>query len=218
MPNNLVTVFNASVTDLGLDLPWPIPGGYKPPKADEPILIWGGASSVGQYALEVLSHWGYHNLIATASARHHAFLREKGAKHVFDYRDPDVAEAIKKVASAGSGGPAVPFLLDCIGSKGGSLAPMAKIAEKGSRVAVMLPVIVVDAADDTEPVYAMEPAKEATWAEGVDVRGVRTHSYLQVRESAEGDRISGPRGVPAHMHGRTSSLKTICSRRSCRHC
>ena len=184
LPNNLVTVFHAVTTDLELALPWPVPASYQPPHADDPILIWGGASSVGQYALQVLKHWGYRNLLATASPRHHAALRELGATHVFDYRDSGAVEAIVGAASTGkTKTPAVPFILDCIGSKDGSLAPITKIAQEGAKVAVLLPVIVVDATDDTTPVYALEAEKEASWAKGVTVRGVRTHFYLQVRNN-----------------------------------
>ena len=187
LPDNFVTVFHAAVTDLGLDLPWPKPASYKPPRADDPILIWGGASSVGQYALQVLQHYGYRNLLATASARNHAALRALGAAHVFDYRDPDVAAAILAAAAGGrADGPTVSLVFDCIGSKDGSLAPLAKIAQDGSTVAVLLPIILVDAADNTAPVYAMDVEKEAAWAKGVTVRGVRTHFYLEVRNDRPG--------------------------------
>jgi len=74
----------------------------------------------------------------------------------------------------------VPFILDCIGSQSGSLAPLAKIAGEGSRVAVLLPVIVRDATETEAPEYAMDVRASAAWKEGVDTRGVRTHFYLEV--------------------------------------
>jgi hypothetical protein len=76
--------------------------------------------------------------------------------------------------------PAVPFILDCIGSKAGSLAQEAKIAQRGTKVAVLLPVILQDATEDTPPEYSMEAESQAQWAEGVEVRGVRTHFYAKV--------------------------------------
>ena len=147
-----------------------------PEHASSPILIWGGASSVGQYALQILKYYGYTNLLATASPHHHEFLKSLGAKAVFDYRQPDAPAQI--LAAAGSAG--VPFILDCIGSKNGSLAPLAKIAGKGSKVAVLLPVIVRDASETEAPEYAMDVEASAPWKEGVEARGVRTHFYLAV--------------------------------------
>lgn len=172
IPN--IQVFHAVTADLRLPLPWPVPQ-TAPPRAEDAILIWGGSSSVGQYALQILRHWGYKNLLATASKRHHELLKSYGARAVFDYRDSDVASSI--LESAGGN---VPLILDCIGSKFGSLAPIAKIARKGATVAILLPVIVRDATDEEAPIYSMDVAKEADWAEGVDVRGVRTHFYLDV--------------------------------------
>ena len=178
-----MTVFHAVTADLEIDLPWPRPESYNPAHATEPFLIWGGASSVGQYALQILKHWGYRNLFATASPSHHEFLRSLGATQVFDYRDPQVTELILDAANRGKDTatePSVPFVLDCIGSKYGSIAPIAKIAQKGSKVAVLLPIIVRDSSDEVAPEYAMDVQAAAEWNEGVVARGVRTHFYLEV--------------------------------------
>jgi NADPH:quinone reductase-like Zn-dependent oxidoreductase len=170
--NNFVTVFHAVTADLSLPLPWPAPQ-TPPPRSEDAILIWGGSSSVGQYALQILTHWGYRNLLATSSRPHHSRLESYGARAVFDYRDPDVVLRILEAA-----GGKVPLVLDCIGSKSGSLAPISRIAKTGSTVAVLLPVIIRDASDEEAPFYSMEANNAADWEEGVDVRGVRTHFYL----------------------------------------
>ncbi len=47
-------------------------------------LIHGGAGGVGSYAVQ-LAHWAGVRVIATASARHHDFLRGLGADQVIDY-------------------------------------------------------------------------------------------------------------------------------------
>ncbi|KAK2603831.1 hypothetical protein QQS21_003955 [Conoideocrella luteorostrata] len=174
---NLVTVFHTATADLGLDLPWPVPEGYAPREADKNILIWGASSSVGVYAVQVFRHWGYKNILAVSSARHHAWLREMGATEVFDYNDARVVSSIK--AYVGDKG--IPFVIDCIGSLTGTLEPLKKVASRGSKVAVMLPVIVKDATDDEEPEYEMDVARCGgdEWEEGVEVRGVRTHFYEQ---------------------------------------
>lgn len=80
----------------------------------------------------------------------------------------------------GRTGPAIPFVFDCIGSKSGTLAPIAKIVQNGAKVAVLLPVIVRDASDTIAPAYSMDVQASANWAEGVIVSGVRTHLYLNM--------------------------------------
>lgn len=56
--NNFVTVFHSITADLGIETPWPRPEGYAPEGAERPVLIWGGASSVGLYAVQVLKYYG----------------------------------------------------------------------------------------------------------------------------------------------------------------
>lgn len=179
--DSLVTVFHTVTHELGLPLPWPLPQDYAPENASKPILIWGGSSGVGQYAVQVLSLYGYRNLIVTASKQHHQTLKGLGASAVFDYRDPGVADAIiaegQKSQDMSSENPVVPFILDCIGSKDHSLAVISRIAQAGSRVAVMLPFIIRDASIDEEPVLGYDASEIASWVQGVDVRGVRTHFY-----------------------------------------
>ncbi|KAI5466719.1 chaperonin 10-like protein [Mariannaea sp. PMI_226] len=179
MPVNLVTVFHTATADLGLELPWPIPEGYSPQDAHEPLLIWGAASSVGIFAVQAFRHWGYKNIIAVASSKHHSYLRTLGATETFDYRHSDVIDQILAHAKVGSGAK-VPYIIDCIGSIEGTLKPLTKIAHAGTKVAIMLPVILQDATEDEEPEYEMEVSKclQDEWADGVILRGVRTHNYL----------------------------------------
>ena len=177
--NNFVTAMHTITADLQLPLPWPKPASYKPPHAQSPILVWGGSSSVGQYALQILKHFGYGNLMATASPQHHALLTSYGATQTFNYRDEDVVQQIDAAASNG-----IPFIIDCIGSLKGSIAPLTRIAGSGSKVAILLPVIVRDATADAAPEYAMDVVAAASsigspWANGVEAVGVRTHFYLQ---------------------------------------
>lgn len=181
LPNNVVTVFHSVTKDLGLPLPWPRPQAPSPSHANSPILIWGGASSCGQYALQILRHWGYSNLLTTASPAHHANLLSLGASQVFDYRDPEAVKHILEAVEEQT--PAIPFILDCIGSKSGSLAQIAQIAQKGAIVAVLLPVILKDATEQDAPEYAMDVEAHAQWEEGVQARGVRTHFYAEVSQN-----------------------------------
>lgn len=187
LPENFVTAFHTVSADLGLPVPWPKPAGYVPARADEErVLVWGAASSVGQLTIQVLRYYGYRNIVGTASPRHHAYLKELGAKEVYDYRSPTVVEDLLRGAAAAAGAeageaaPAFPLIVDCIGSREGTLRPISKVAQNGSTVAVMLPVIVTHASAETAPEYSMDAGASAAWASGVTVSGVRTHFYWRV--------------------------------------
>ena len=179
LPNNFVTAYHTTVTDLGLSLPWPKPADFTPHHAEDPILIWGGSSSVGQYELQVLKYFGYHNLLTTASPKHHDLLKSYGATQVFDYNDPDVTKSIL-ASGRGTTEPTIPFILDCIGSQNGSVRPLASIAQAGAKVAILLPVILRDASETQAPEYTFDVKSSAQWAKGVETIGVRTHFYLDV--------------------------------------
>ncbi|KAI4187867.1 MAG: hypothetical protein L6R41_002529 [Letrouitia leprolyta] len=59
------------------------------------ILVWGGASSIGSGTVQIAKMLGF-TVYATASAKHHSYIRSLGAKHVFDYKDNDVVEKLVK--------------------------------------------------------------------------------------------------------------------------
>lgn len=175
LPDNFVTVFHTLYTDLGIKTPWPKPESYIPQYASLPILVWGASSSVGQFAIQILRYFGYTNILATASRKHHDKLRSLGAKLVFDYNDANVAAQLLEVG----GDEGIPLVFDCIGSKQGSITPISQIVKPGTRVAILLPIIVRDSTETTSPEYEMNVRAVAQWADGVDARGVRTHFYLQ---------------------------------------
>jgi hypothetical protein len=178
LPNNFVTVFHALTADLHIETPWPKPENYVPSNSNDPILIWGGSSSVGQFAIQILRYYGYMNLLTTASHKNHEQLLALGAREAFDYRDINIYRKI--LAAGGSNG--IKRIFDCIGSKNGSIAPIAKIAMAGSTVAILLPVIIRDSTETENPEYEMDVKAVADWQEGADVRGVRTHFYLNVSD------------------------------------
>ena len=178
VPNNFVTNFHLLTKDLGFELPWPKPEGYVPKEKDSWILVWGGSSSVGQYALQILKWYGYTNLIATASKSHHEKMQRYGAARCFDYRDADVENELLDFATSQSKSGKIDYIVDCIGSLDGSVIPISHLAQPGANVAIVLPVIVKDAAEGVKPEYEMDVLKAADWREGVTAVGVRTHFYL----------------------------------------
>ena len=76
-------------------------------------------------------------------------------------------------------------MLDCIGSQTGSVRPLARIAQRGSKVAILLPVIVRDATETQHPEYTFDVESSAEWTKGVEAIGVRTHFYLDVSFSSD---------------------------------
>ncbi|KAF8608437.1 putative alcohol dehydrogenase [Ceratobasidium sp. AG-I] len=60
-----------------------------PTATGRPVLILGGSSSVGQYAIQLARIAGFSPIVTTASAQHTEFLKSLGATHVFD-RDVSV--------------------------------------------------------------------------------------------------------------------------------
>ncbi|KWU46932.1 GroES-like protein [Rhodotorula sp. JG-1b] len=121
------TAIQALYMRLGLNLP------NSPSKDGEPILVWGGSTSVGLYALQLLKASGY-TPISVSSPKNFDLVKKFGAAAVFDYNDP---EAPAKVAKAY---PSLQYGLDCI-SEGKTTVSIVKAiaAAKGvGRVVTLL--------------------------------------------------------------------------------
>jgi NADPH:quinone reductase-like Zn-dependent oxidoreductase len=175
VPNNFVTAWHSLTKEFGFELPWPKPAGYVPPESDQGILVWGGSASVGQFALQILKYYGYKHVAATAGKAHHEKLHRYGASTCFEYRDTDIEE---KLLSFQSNSGKFMYILDCIGSQNNSVLPISRIAQDAAKVAIMLPVIVKDAAVGVKPIYEMDVEKAADWPADVVASGVRTHFWM----------------------------------------
>lgn len=82
------------------------------PQRDFPILVWGGASIVGQAIIQFAKKYhGYSKIIAVASRKHETLLKSYGADDVFDYHDADVVDKIKAKYQV------IPHLLDLISTE-----------------------------------------------------------------------------------------------------
>ena len=99
---------------------------------------------MGALALQVLNHLSYRNVIAVTSSKYYdQWLWRLGAATTSDYKESNIAGRILTGINA-KGDPRVPFIFDCIASLWATVDPLRKIAERGSRVAIHLPVIVHD--------------------------------------------------------------------------
>ncbi|QRV98328.1 Zinc-binding dehydrogenase [Ceratobasidium sp. AG-Ba] len=62
-------------------IPFPLDG---PSASGRPVLIFGGSSSVGQYAIQLARIAGFSPIVTTASAKHTEYLKNIGATHVIE--------------------------------------------------------------------------------------------------------------------------------------
>jgi NADPH:quinone reductase-like Zn-dependent oxidoreductase len=124
-PMSLLTAWQFLV-DLGHDAPNPLqPDRHVPvPLAGKTVLVNGAAGGVGHFAVQIARLKGAH-VIAVASARHEALLRELGADAFIDYAKtpPEtVAQSVDLVVDA-VGGVGAGRLLRTL-KRGGALFPI----------------------------------------------------------------------------------------------
>ncbi|KAF5707586.1 toxD [Fusarium mundagurra] len=93
------------------EIPFPAIGVYGPPP-NGALLIWGGASSVGCAAIQLAKAMGVKWIFTSASPANHEALLELGATKCFNYRDPNVVDAIK--AACEETGVTIRYVLDTV--------------------------------------------------------------------------------------------------------
>ncbi|MBY6261170.1 NADP-dependent oxidoreductase [Azospirillum sp. 412522] len=124
-PMSLLTAWQFLI-DLGHEEANPLqPDRHRPvPLAGKTVLVNGAAGGVGHLALQ-LAKWQGARVIAVASGRHEALLRDLGADEVIDYtktRAEDVVRGVDLVVDA-VGGPASARFLPTL-KRGGALFPI----------------------------------------------------------------------------------------------
>ena len=103
----------------GLQIPTPFSGPVTLPA--DTILIWGGATSVGAYAVQLARLSGFKNILATASSANFDYVKSLGATQVFDYKAADVIEQIKAAT-----GDNLRLVFDAFGSHDTSVKALGK--------------------------------------------------------------------------------------------
>jgi putative PIG3 family NAD(P)H quinone oxidoreductase len=79
--------------------------------AGQTLLVHGGGSGVGTFAIQYANAIGV-TVLATARSAKHAALRELGAAHLIDYSDVDFVEAVRKITE----GRGADVILDIMGA------------------------------------------------------------------------------------------------------
>lgn len=138
---------------------------------------------MGQYAVQILHYWGYTNIIATASPKHHDMVKSYGAKAVVDYRDSAVVSTLRDLLGVGKT-PQKVVAMDCVDSKTGSLLPISQIVtEPGSAVAAVLPVVVSSPGPsnpETKLQLEANVTEAMSWPPGVTTHSIVTYTYEAV--------------------------------------
>jgi NADPH:quinone reductase-like Zn-dependent oxidoreductase len=94
------------------------------------LLIWGGSTSVGQYAIQIARHFGFRFATTCTNA---AAVKALGAEHVFNYRSPTVIEDIKETL------PEITYVLDCVGNETSSAQASSAVREAGGILCTIQP-------------------------------------------------------------------------------
>ncbi|KAF8873875.1 chaperonin 10-like protein [Infundibulicybe gibba] len=151
IPDNFITAFYTLFNQLSLPVP-SFPVTTPPPRASEPILVYGGSTTSGQYMIQLLHRAGYTHTITTASPPHHEYLRTLGGKGVQLAVDTVAAEETLKVVA-------------------GAVADDA-------RVAILMPIKEGNALAGGNLILGL-PEDRNPFAKGVRLISVRTFYYDQ---------------------------------------
>ena len=114
-----------------LDLPYPVQSSADPSDASAQsnwILIYGGSSSVGLFAIQLAKFAGL-KVVTVCSPKNFELVKQHGADAVVDYRDSQVAiQAIRKATSS-----SLTVAFDCIGEGDSPIICIEAMTGEGER-------------------------------------------------------------------------------------
>jgi len=96
------------------------------------MLVYSGASSVGQYAIQLAKLSGF-KVVTTASASRESRLKSLGADAVIDYKESDLAQKLKNAT-----GDAIEYAIDCFSEGESTKICHDAIAPNGGHVVSIL--------------------------------------------------------------------------------
>jgi NADPH:quinone reductase-like Zn-dependent oxidoreductase len=176
-------------TGYGLKAPWEM--GGKTAGSGSAVVIIGGASSVGQYAIQFARLSGFTRIITNASPTNHAMLRELGAHVVLD-RSQSSAEDFK----AATNGLPLTFVFDAISAKSTQILGVQIVqtteAEDGCLVTVH---VVRPETPDQDAVELAQSSQPATSIK--QVLGIGSSPELRYLSEPMAKALGGPDGYIA---------------------
>lgn len=97
------------------------------------VLVYGGSSSVGLFAVQLAKFAGY-KVIATCSPKNFELVKQHGADVVVDYRDTDLAAQRIEEATSGT----LTVALDCISEGDSAVICVQSLTNDGERTVVQV--------------------------------------------------------------------------------
>jgi len=141
VPMSLLTAWQFMI-DLGHDIQNPLqPDKHQPvPLGGQKVLINGAGGGVGHFAVQ-LAKWKGAYVVAVASGKHEAILRELGADEFIDYNKTSAEDVVRDadLVIDSVGGPAASRFLKTL-KRGGSLFPIFPLGFDGAEEAEKLGV------------------------------------------------------------------------------
>lgn len=111
-----------------------LPEPENPSKGSLPFLVYGGATSVGKYAIQLGKLSGC-RVITTASPRNHEYLKNLGADEVLDYHEDTWPEKVYQLTNG-----KLQHALDCISEHGSTTKIAKSMSREGGNICVLLPL------------------------------------------------------------------------------
>ena len=133
----------AMTAALGLFVHLGLPTPLRPAEKEVPLVIYGGSSSVGAFAIKLAKLANIHPIIAVAGSSSD-FARSIGADIVVDYRKGNVVEDLK----AALDGKTLDGAYDAI-SEGDSIKHLNEVVKSGGKIVTVLPTDEKDATNVT---------------------------------------------------------------------
>ncbi|KAM0753909.1 NAD(P)-binding protein [Meredithblackwellia eburnea MCA 4105] len=163
IPDSFVTAYHSLATELGVPLPTYFPPTSPPANPELSILIWGGGSTCGVFAVQLLKASGYTNVTVTSSPSRFESLKSLGAARAYSYSSPLPSDLTFSV------------VLDCIGDLELTVNKIAQVGldKEDARVGILLPVRMGGYGSTT----GVDMDIKTKFPEGVTVKGVRTHYW-----------------------------------------
>ncbi|KAI9277326.1 chaperonin 10-like protein [Umbelopsis sp. AD052] len=128
---SFMTAVHALSSCLGLPLEPRDDNHVQEPK---PVLVWGGNTACGNFAIQLLKNAGY-QVITTASENARQKLQKLGADTVLPRNDPEkIASEVRALF------PHLAHALDCFASSESAMACAHALGEKGGHVHTLLPI------------------------------------------------------------------------------
>ncbi|KIJ54027.1 hypothetical protein M422DRAFT_25016 [Sphaerobolus stellatus SS14] len=172
VPDNFITAYFTLFDSLRLPIPASLPSTNPPPEKETSFLIYGAGSTAGQFMIQILHLAGYKSIFATASPRHHEYLRSLGASDLFDYADHELSS---KILSANKGKP-IKYVVDCISAES-TLKQIAPVVAERSLVGLLLPIKEGSSLTTSGEMWLVLPDEKNPFAKGVECIGVKTFTY-----------------------------------------